>query len=326
MRAVTANEVKRKYDHNHAQDLEKPCCHPRSRRWRDPESGKFYCKSCGLELLSGIAVLVAGEKFDRGPVNAAVFRDNLGSTSKSTPNQGGTEPYHSHALASVYGDRSGKKLPIELLAQTCPNCKREHTLPIFADVAVCSECDSQLGQYVFQLMPASATDYGRSYRLKFVKGNGMSLEQVDQQISLTRSRIGKLHAEINDVRVLDSAIQMNLVLSSDAKLEDVLAVLEEKFGKATETKRVANTAVAWMRDQRLLQAYDPPDDDPVLKMGREILRDRLLGKISDEDAHWIGMKCKKGLEELSGVTRREIVRLIDSILEGEGVQIANQVK
>ena len=78
-------------------------------------------------------------------------------------------------------------------------------------------------------------------------------------------------------------------------------------------------ATRFWADLRLLEAYDGPDDDPVLKMGREILSSKLIGHVSDEDAHWLAKKCLAGLAELSKVTRREVESVIDSILEGERV-------
>jgi hypothetical protein len=79
------------------------------------------------------------------------------------------------------------------------------------------------------------------------------------------------------------------------------------------------SAASFWADLRLLEAWDGPDDDPVLKVGRELLRKKLLGHVKDEEAHFLARKCLAGLKELSKVTKREVERLIDSVLEGEKV-------
>ena len=78
-------------------------------------------------------------------------------------------------------------------------------------------------------------------------------------------------------------------------------------------------ATRFWADLRTLEAYDGPDDDPVLKIGREILSKKLLGHVTDEEAHWIAKKCLTGLSELSKVTRREVESIIDALLEGENI-------
>lgn len=79
------------------------------------------------------------------------------------------------------------------------------------------------------------------------------------------------------------------------------------------------SAASFWADLRLLEAWDGPDDDAILKIGRELLRKKLLGRVKDEEAHFLARKCLAGLKELSKVTRREVERLIDSVLEGERV-------
>lgn len=79
------------------------------------------------------------------------------------------------------------------------------------------------------------------------------------------------------------------------------------------------SAASFWADLRLLEAWDGPDDDPILKVGREVLSKKLLGRVKDEEAHFLARKCLAGLKELSKVTKREVERLIDSVLEGERV-------
>jgi hypothetical protein len=300
------------------------CQHPKSAVWNDLEAGETVCRACGEVLsrvMAPIGVDLGSEKFSRGPVNAAVFNHNLGSTSKTRPDQQG-EPCHYHALASVYGNRSGSKRPLELITETCPNCGCQHSLRVFGEVVTCQQCDSQLGEYILHVVPANVRRYGRTYEMQF-DGKYSSKEEVNKITLAIRSKLRKLHAEITKVNLTDSSLRLQLLVSAEGKLQRSTRVLESKFGKATSLKRVPNQSVNWNQDLRMLQHFSPVEDDPLMKTARELFSQRLDGKLSPENASMLAERYLQGVRKISRVPRRTLVNLLDSLIESEGISIEN---
>jgi transcription elongation factor Elf1 len=307
------------------QEVKKPngelCRHPQSERWNDLETGETGCRLCGEVLVSKSSV-PAAMKFSRGPENAAVFNHNLGSTSKPKPDQPGAEPCHYHALAAVYGNHNGSKRPLELITQTCPSCGRQHSLRVFGDVITCQQCDSQIGEYILQIVHANVKKYGRIFDLQF-NGNHSSKEEAREIARSIRLKLRRLHAEISKLDLNDSSLHMQLLLGADGSLADAIRVLENKFGKTVTVRQLPNQAVNWNQDLRRLQHLLPVDDDPLLKTARELLSQRLDGKLSPENANMIAQRYLEGVKKISRVPRRTLVNLLDSLLESEGIAIEN---
>jgi hypothetical protein len=138
-----------------------PCRHPRKARVHDVESGMDVCTVCATEFPVSISPRIPNaEKFGRAPVNAAVFRENMGSTSRF-PGKKGPEPVHKLVIKSVYGSRLGDgNLATTRINETCPNCHKETPVAIFGQPVLCMTkgCGTQLGHMVFRSRPIPHTD------------------------------------------------------------------------------------------------------------------------------------------------------------------------
>jgi transcription elongation factor Elf1 len=293
------------------------CHHPKSAVWNDLERGETVCQNCGEVLqrtLSPFSADLGHEKYGRGPGNSVVFNKNLGGTSKANHDQAGSEPCHYHALAAVYGNRSGSKRPLELITQTCPSCGSQYSLRVFGDVVTCEQCDSQLAEYILQLIPANVKRYGRTYDMQF-KVDHSSEEEIRETALAIRLKLQKLHAEIGKVDLTGSSLRLQLLVSAEGNLKRSLRVLESRFGKAVAVRRVPNQAVNWNRDLRTLQHLNPVEDDPLLKAARELLSERLDGKLSPENADMIGTMYMKSVKQLVQNEHRHLKSMLEQVLD-----------
>jgi hypothetical protein len=218
--------------------LIKVCDHPKPKRLRDLETGEIVCQECGEVLQVQAQRVPDAGKFGRGPENFAVFRNNLGSTSKKNNSQP-VEAYHLHAISEVYGNRYGK-IPSKLLTKTCPECGQQNHLKIFGDDVTCEKCKANLAHYVLRWLP-----------------NG-------------------------------------------------------------------SDATRFWADLRLLQGWDGPEDDALIKLAREIFSEQLGGRLSPEDASRVAGVYLKSVNRLISEQRHDLksvlTGLLDSILTVQGVK------
>jgi hypothetical protein len=82
-------------------------------------------------------------------------------------------------------------------------------------------------------------------------------------------------------------------------------------------------ASSYWADLRLLQAWDPPENDVNIKLARELLKEKLLTRVSPEDAHRLSSKYLQGVRKISRIPRKTLIDLLDGVLESEGVRLEN---
>jgi hypothetical protein len=224
------------------------CSHPGSGRRTDPETTEVFCGKCGIQIQNTRPNSIGTEQFGRGTINHAVFRKNLGTTTKQK-DEHGAEHHHLQTLSSVYGSRDGSQPPLERLTKTCPACRKEKVVRVFGESVKCdnAECGIELGHFVLRWLP-------------YIPQNG---------------------------------------------------------GK----KGTSNKALRYLADLRILQLWDPPEDDPTMKMAREVFRKKVLGHISDGDADFLAKRFLRGVKQLSKVYRKDVKDLLNGLLEGEGITI-----
>jgi hypothetical protein len=231
------------------------CKHPRKARRTDYETGETACERCGLVLeTKASSPLLDDEKIGRGPVNAAVFRSNMGSTSKGK--LGDTaEPCHVDAVAAFNGNLSGTKPPVLVLTKTCSECHYENIIPIHdGPPRKCQNpkgCDALLGEYVFRYLPAALDD-------------------------------------------------------------------EEKRAGLTYEEKLRFNRFA--RDLQTLRQIDSPEENPIVKKALEIFSRKLLGRLSDEDAHALAQRYLAAVKHtFCQVHSRDLERLLDILIEWHGL-------
>jgi hypothetical protein len=150
--------------------------------------GELVCSACGTVVERTVKPLSAStEVYERGPTNQAVFRANLGSTSKKNPLKPGPEPMHLNALRGAHqavrylatgecpeckkevtienakvnwqkatfpaSGRSGFD-DSERRMKTCPKCKNQVPVHVYNGTATCEKCGGDLGRYVLSVLPS----------------------------------------------------------------------------------------------------------------------------------------------------------------------------
>lgn len=271
------------------------CEHPKSARWVDVENGEVVCRGdlggCGqvLERQSPRASDI--QKFGRGPTNSAVFRSNLGTTSKSKSNRPGPEPAHLHALASTYGGTHGH-LGSLIQTRTCPSCRTQQTVRLFND-----------GGLVCENETCGSLVCGKCSSLK--------VEQTDGEIK--EGEQGNLHCSFG------ASVSEDLTCSKYGEIKGHVKFMRTHLGDYLLRWNPANNGNGLRRsfwsDLRSLQSWDGPEDDVIIRSARELFSRRLNGKLSDENAHVLATMYLKAVRELSAEKRRELKRLLPGILD-----------
>lgn len=276
------------------------CRHPESERFHDPESGRVYCRRCGLELgLTRFAS--ASQKFGRGPMNASVFRSNLGSTSKLKKDQKGPEPFHLDAVSSVYGGHG--HLGTLIQTKTCPSCHAQQFVRLFND-----------GGLVCENETCGSLVCGKCSSLKLKGENG----------KITEDHEGNLCCNFGPT------VSEDLVCSKYGQVRKNVQFIRTHLGEYLLRWNPSNNGngsrISFWADVRSLQAWDPPED-PDLKAARELLREKLLGKVRPEDAHRLASIYLAAVKHALAQQRRDLKKLcagiLDSVLEIEGVTLGN---
>jgi hypothetical protein len=260
------------------------CSHPRKAEvYRENE---IVCSDCGQVLREATQRTAGSEKYGKSPENASVFRKNLGTTSKS-PGRKGPEPAHLHVVKSVYGG-NGSLGSLNLM-KTCPSCSRQQPVNVFDNHRLFCE-DESCGV----LQCGKCSEHGEISEangiMKCSKGPFVSEDLVCEKFG--------------DIR-------RHVIFERTRLGEYVLRWQPSNNGNGR--------ALSFWADVRLLQKWDGPDDDPILRLGRQIISEKLLGHVKDEEAHFLAQKCMVALKELSKVTRRQVDRLITSILDAEEI-------
>ncbi len=268
------------------------CLHPAKYRWNDRESGEVVCiaENCGEVLERMVSRTSFGDKFGRGPVNQAVFRKNLGSTSKQGSDKKGPEPIHQIAVASVRGSVKYHRRPLELIVKTCPQCKQENHVRVFGDPVTCE--NTSCGAYIVKCRRCGAD-------------NVMREVSEGRKCANCRKKLDGAQSEFVRTRLAEQVIRW-------------MPVDGGKYGKNS-------SAVAYMADLiALANHWDPPEDDPVLKSAREVFSHRLDGQLSDEDAARVANVYMKSVKQLVKDQRKDLnglfEGLLDSILIMQGVK------
>lgn len=277
------------------------CKHPRSMRFNDLENGETCCRSCGEVLREkvGPVSLVGGEKHGRAPTNDSLFKRNLGTTSKFNPDQRGPEPYHLHALATVYGGSHGH---LGSLTQTrsCPICRTQQPVKLFNDGGLVCEnetCGS------------------------LVCGKCSSLKVKDENGEITDGDGGDLRCSFGP------SVREDLVCSKYGEIRKHVKFMRSHLGDYILRWNPSNDGnslrLAFWSDLRTLQSWDPPENDPNVKAARELLKEKLLSRVSPEDAHRLATKYLQGVKKISRIPRKTLVNLLDSVIESEQMTIEN---
>jgi hypothetical protein len=260
------------------------CSHPLKARVY--EESELICSDCGQVIQEATKHTASSEKYGRGPENAIVFRKNLGATSR-TPGRKGPEPVHLHAVKSLYGG-NGSLGSLNLM-KTCPTCKAQQPVSIFSDDRL------------------------------FCENESCGVLQCSKC-----GEHGEISEENGDLRCSSGAfVSEDLACDKHGDVRKNVKFIRTRLGEYVLRWNPSNNgnshALSFWADVRLLQTWDGPEDDPVLRLGRQILSEKLLGHVKDEEAHFLAQKCLLALKELSKVTRRQVNRLITSILDAEEI-------
>lgn len=259
--------------------LSETCKHPASKRYRDPETGEVFCKECANQIPTPRFQCVTSEKFGRGPTNNAVFGSNMRPTSKRNGERG-PEKSHLHAVASVYGRRDGSKLPLKSIMKTCRACQTQQPLPVFGDSVFCQNEECGIELGHFVLRDLSYIPGGKS---KVLDNNGLDCHR----------------AFASTFRYYDEQSGEYLCRKCGAFL--------------------TNRSMKFWADLRILQKWDPVEDDPLMKRARELFSKEVLGRIPDEEAHELATRFLKGVKRLAEVHKKEIQNLLDDLLLQERI-------
>jgi hypothetical protein len=272
----------------------KLCKHPQSARWNDPESGEVVCEDCGEVLerrLSPFASTLGGEKFGRGPVNNSVFRANMGSTSKAKAFSSGPEPLHLDAVSAVHGGHG--HLGSLIQTRTCPICQTQQPVKVINDDALLCEKES-CGILVCSKCGKHAEISEENGDMKCSSGSFVSEDLVCDKFGDVRKNV-KFHR----------------------------THLGQYLLRWQPSNNGNGSALSYWADVRIVQAWDPPENDPNLKVAREILRERLLTKVTPEVAHQLATPYLRAVKRISTIPRKTLSDLLDTVLETEGITVEN---
>jgi hypothetical protein len=74
---------------------------------------------------------------------------------------------------------------------------------------------------------------------------------------------------------------------------------------------------AFWADLRVLGNWVPIDTTPTHRLAREIFSERILGHLSDEDAHRLAQRYIGAVAKIASVPRSELERLLDTLIASE---------
>jgi transcription elongation factor Elf1 len=269
------------------------CRHPKSMRWQDEENGEVVCKACGTVLEQELMPVAAeATKFGRGPVNNSVFRGNKGATSKVNANQRGPEPCHLDAVSAVHGGHG--HLGSLIQTRTCPICQTQQAVKVINDEALLCEKES-CGILVCDKCAKHAEISEANGGMRCSIGSSVSEDLVCEKFGDVRKNV-KFH--------------------------------RTHLGQYLLRWQPANNngnghALSFWADVRLLQKWDPVEDDPNVKAAREILREHLLNKVTPEDGHRIASAYLAAVKKISRIPRSTLAEMLTTLLDSEQVTLEN---
>jgi hypothetical protein len=100
-----------------------------------------------------------------------------------------------------------------------------------------------------------------------------------------------------------------------------LPFISENGNGNKEEEHQTQQAMRYMADLKMLNLWDPPEDDPTLKAARELFRKKVLGHVSPERADFLSRRYLRGVKRLHKVYRKDMENLLQGLLASEGIKV-----
>jgi hypothetical protein len=100
-----------------------------------------------------------------------------------------------------------------------------------------------------------------------------------------------------------------------------LPFISENGNGTKEEQDETQRAMRYMADLKMLNLWDPPENDQTLRIAKELFSKKVQGHVSAEKAHFLSRRFLRGVKQLNKVYRKDMENLLEGLLQSEGIKV-----